>query len=511
MKRLSLLLSITLCVGAQAQIVLTPVGGYDLGGETAAEISAYDPGTRRVFSTNGESSRIDVYNIANPASPVSVGQIPLADPPTSVAADRGIIAVAVPNATKTDPGKVKFYSAQTLQFLGEVTVGALPDMLTFTPNGNFVLVANEGEPNSYNQADSVDPEGSVSIIDVRVGVINISQDKVRTAQFTASTPLKNAASIRIFGPNATFAQDVEPEYITVSHNSKTAWVSLQENNAIAVIDIDSATVTEVIGLGFKNHNLPGNGFDPSDRDSATNGGINIRNWPVFGMYQPDAIGAYFSKGETYIVTANEGDARDYTGFAEEIRVGAGGYPLDPTVFPNQAVLKNNANLGRLTVTSANGNFDGDGDFDAIFAFGARSFSIRSAGGDLIFDSGDQLEQITAAQFPALFNSQGTPADFDTRSDNKGPEPEGLAIGKVFGRTYAFICLERIGGLMVYDVTEPAAPSFVQYITTVPTDLAPEGVVFVSEDESSTGNPLLIVSHEGSGTIRIFEITKSKKK
>jgi hypothetical protein len=443
-------------------------------------------------------------NIANPAAPTLLFSIPLSGLPNSLAIRDGVLAVAVENAVKTDPGRVEFYNTDGT-FLNSVKVGALPDMLTFTPNGRRLLVANEGEPNSYVVAGSVDPEGTVSIIDMTGGAANLSQSNVRNATFNNSIPMINSASIRVYGPGATLAQDFEPEYITTSHDSKTAWVTLQENNALGVLDIEAGVFTQIIGLGFKDHTLSANKLDPSDLD----GGIHIANWPVFGMYQPDSIDSYSVGSQTYLVMANEGDTRDYPGFNEERRVGAGTYVLDPTAFPNASTLKLNANLGRLTVTSATGDIDGDGDFDRIMLPGARSFSIRTTSGQLVFDSGDAFEQITSQAVPASFNSNGTAATFDTRSDNKGPEPEGVVLGKAFGRTYAFIGFERTGGIIVYDVSDPFAPSFVQYVNTTPNDISPEGVIFIKEDDSPNGKALLVTSNEISGTTAIFQIDKVK--
>jgi hypothetical protein len=407
--------------------------------------------------------------------------------------------VAVENAVKTDPGFVKFFDTDGT-LLSTVTVGALPDMLIFTPNGRRLLVANEGEP---NDAYTVDPEGSVSIIDMTGGAANLTQADVTNATFNDSIPKTNASSIRKYGPGATLAQDIEPEYIAVSHDSKTAWVTLQENNAIAILDIDAGAFIQLVGLGFKDHSQAGNGLDASDAD----GGINIANWPVFGIYQPDAIESYRVRGETYLVMVNEGDTRAFTGFNEEVRVNSTSYVLDPTVFPNAATLKQNGNLGRLTVTNATGDTDGDGDFDQILVPGGRSFSIRTTNGDLVFDNGDDFEKITSAQVPEAFNSNGAAVTFDTRSDNKGPEPEGIVLGKAFGRTYAFIGLERTAGVMVYDVSDPFKPSFVQYVNTSPDDISPEGLLFIKEEDSPNGKPLLVVSHEISSTTTIFEINK----
>lgn len=500
-------------------ITLTPIGRYNAGVgvpvNVRTEIAAYDPESERVFSINLEQTRVDVLDISTPTSPFLVAMFPLGGRPNSVAVHDGIVAVAIEGNLKTDSGKVQFFNINGA-LLNTLTVGALPDMLVFSRNGRWLLVANEGEPNSYGMPGSVDPEGSVSIIDMKAGVTNLTPFDVRTATFSDSIPTVNASSIRVYGPGATIAQDMEPEYITVSHDSKTAWVTLQENNAVAILDIRAGEFTKIVGLGFKDHSKPGNALDPSDQDtSVDNGtlkdGINIRGWPVLGMYEPDTIASYRVDGDTYLAMANEGDTRDWPGFNEEIRVGAGGYALDPDVFPNAAMLKQNQNLGRLTVTRATGanELDADPQFERIYVPGARSFSIRKANGTLLYDSGDDFEHITADLLPDLFNSQGTALDFDTRSDNKGPEPEGLVLGRISGRTYAFIGLERIGGVMVYDVSHPKKPEFVQYVNTAPLDRSPEGMLFIKKQDSPNRKPLLVVSHEVSNTVAIFEITQDR--
>lgn len=478
---------------------------------TASEIPAFDPGSGRVYVV--ALSKLDVYRMAadgsltalasitEPGFAVADGQVAA---PNSVAIKNGVVAVAYEIKDSASgahaQGKVSFFNAADGSFLNAVEVGALPDMLTFTPDGGKVLVANEGEPNSYGQADSLDPEGSVSIIDLSNGVLNASVATAGFSAFNDQQAALQAAGVRIFGPNASVAQDLEPEYIAVTPDGATALVTLQENNALAKVDIASATVLEILPLGVKDFSLAGNGLDASDRDSA----IHIQTQPVVGLYQPDAIASFSVGGQIYSITANEGDARDYTGFSEEIRVGSGTYDLDDTLFPNEATLKQNANLGRLNVTRFSGDTNDDGDFDQIVAFGARSFSIRDADGNLVYDSGDDLEQLTATLAPTLFNSDGDAGSFDSRSDNKGPEPEGVAIGEVNGHIYAFIGLERIGDIVVYDVTTPSAPRFVQYFNT-PEDLAPEGLTFVAAADSPTGTPLLISANEASNTVAVFEI------
>lgn len=269
---------------------------------------------------------------------------------------------------------------------------------------------------------------------------------------------------------------------------------------------------EPIQLGIIETNL--NGLDASDRDTK----INIRQWPVKGMYLPDAIASYKVGPHTFLITANEGDAREYDTFEEAVRIGS--VMLDPKFFPNGEVLKNNANLGRLNISNTMGKDEATGLYQELFAFGARSFSIWSASGQLVFDSGDALELITADVYPSNFNASNTNNTFDDRSDDKGPEPEGVVIGKVFGKPYAFIGLERIGGVVVYDVSDPAAPSFVQYVnnrnfTAAPDtpkagDLGPEGLIFISAQDSPSGRPLVVIGNEISGTTTIYEIKSTRR-
>jgi hypothetical protein len=487
-------------------IELTLQGRYTGGG---AEIAGYDPKSERIFVTDADNKRVDIVSIADPSSPTKVGEISVAPgSPTSVAVDKEIVAVAVAAPTKTDSGSVRFFDTDGDPIHPGVTVGALPDMLTFTPNHEYILVANEGEPSGYGPPPPgqiyADPEGSVSVIDLRKGVKKLTQAQVRTASF-AGVAIPDG--VRIFGPGATPPMDLEPEYIAPAGDSRTAWVTLQENNAIAELDVRDATITAVWPLGFKDHRLAHNGLDPSDRDGVGNAGrIEIVNRPVFGMYLPDGIASYSSHGETFLVTANEGDSRaDWPGFNEEARISD--LTLEPGVVDPPALLTDDLTaFGRLNVTRALGNTDTDPAYEALYAFGARSFSIWSADGkEQVYDSGDDFEQITRQQVPGLFNSESG-AGFDTRSDNKGPEPEGVTVGEVHGRTFAFIGLERIGGVMVYDVSDPGEPEFVQYVNPEPAvDRAPEGVLFVDRHDSPTDDPLLVVANEVSGTTAIYGI------
>jgi hypothetical protein len=931
---------------------ISKLGTYSVGifsdVVSGAEISAHDPKSQRLFVVNGAQNHIEVLNIKNPSAPVKLFSIdcsPYGSQPNSVACNDGVVAVAMQAAVKTDAGKAVFFDIDG-NLAGQVTVGALPDMITFSPNGRYVLVANEGEPSDDYQTD---PEGSVSIIQPKFGKIKNPQGRgkvlalksatVRTAGFTAFNNATLDSSVRIFGPGASVAQDLEPEYITVAADSRTAYVTLQENNAIATIDLASATVTRIKGLGFKDHSLVdaitetftfkdaalpvigttvGNqaiklgGFsglafegidevtgnykfitntdrgpngeptgvirpfllpdfspevvrfelnrdtgaltitqrialkrsdgttpitgrpnlqvaegtantayndetgvdllgntlavdpfggdfegivvDPTDGSfwmcdeyrpaiyhfnssgilidrfvpigtaaaagqedgyygtevlpaviaqrrqnrgfegialyggkiyafvqsparnpvSASNGSlnalqnvrlvemdttthvtrqfiytldnanlggdpntradkigdmvsmgngdflaverdddsvrdgdaantiekkiyrfnltnatdvssmsgligmtgktvdqltvaemlansitpvmktlqvdlvaagydnvqkveglalvdpftlavindndfqvagitinnttgtftlnsgynpepivlglidmqsnsldasdkdnvINIRPWPVKGMYLPDTIGSFKVGKRTYLVTANEGDSRDYAGFSEESRVKD--LTLDPVAFPLWATLRKDSNLGRLKVTKTLGK-NSDNKYSELYSFGGRSFSIWNDAGEQVFDSGDLIEQIIAADpvYGAIFNAGHTNVTRDDRSDDKGPEPEALAIGEIKGSVYAFLGLERISGFMTFDITDPTSPRFLGYINnrdpnTTPAlgvggDVGPEGLLFIEAKDSPTRKPMLAISNEVSSTVTFYNI------
>ena len=588
-------------------IELVKIGRYESGifGASAAEIPAYDASSQRLFMVNAQKGVVDVLDFKQPTSAKYLQSLDakkyLANSEVnSVAVHNGVVALAVQAEDKTQPGIVAFFRAQDLSFISQVSVGALPDMLTFSPDGQKVLVANEGEP---NEGYAVDPEGSVSIINIQ----DINKPTVKTANFQAWNSKKQSlldAGVRIFGPDTnsyaelenkglqttSVAQDLEPEYIAISADAKTAWVSLQENNAIAVLDLVKDEFIDIFAMGYKNHGLPENALDASDRDclvGATDsngqtitscdkdaGMINIKSWPgLYGMYMPDAIAQYQVNGKTYLVTANEGDAREWLkdedayfkgndltqGYAEEIRVkhlfkkggfdlkgdyvahlrhlvpGVTGAKLDSSVFKpcvttdaSEVCAENlikDTQIGRLTISWTQGFKrdalgqplleDGKLVYDKLYAYGGRSFSIVDpTTRQIVWDSGSEFERKIAELFPKQFNSNHEAFKFDDRSDNKGPEPEGITLGQIGKKTFAFIGLERASGIMVYDITNPQQAQFIQYFNdrninqsdiTQQGDLGPEGLIFIAAKDSPNGQPLLVVGNEVSGSTAVYQI------
>jgi hypothetical protein len=483
-----------------------------LTGTNSAEIVVHDPTTQRLFIANSAGNKLDIVNFINPSSPSLIASVPMntLGSINSVAVKNGTVAVALENnLNPQDSGRVAFFDANG-NFINSVKAGMMPDMVCFNHAGTRVLTANEGEPNAnYSISPSNDPDGSITIIDITPGVQNITQSNVAHITFTAYNGQENtqkAQGIRIFGPHNIASKDFEPEYIAVSPDDSKAWITLQENNAIVEISLTTYSINWIKALGTKDYNNAQNAMDASDQTF----GVNISNFPVKAFYLPDAIYSYSVGSNIYLVTANEGDARDYTTFTEERRVSQ--LNLDPTIFPNQAELKHNSVLGRLRCTNRNGDIDNDNDFDTVYVFGGRSFSIWNAlTGSLVYDSRNDFERITANNsFSVMFNASNTSLAKKDRSDDKGPEPEGVAIGKIGNNIYAFIALERIGGVMVYDITNPANPVYVTYVNnrshiTNGPDRGAEGIIFIPQNESPNGMHIVIAANEISSSLSIWGI------
>jgi hypothetical protein len=497
---------------AQKQVELKYVGSFDpspLTGSTT-EIVVFDSASKRLFMTSAIQDRLDIADFSRPYSIVSYKSIDMAPYGgiTSVAVKNGIVAVASPNANEQLNGSVVFFNTDG-DSLKRVTVGALPDMVTFSPDGTKVITANEGQPDANYL---VDPEGSISVIDISAGIGSLTQANVNTLSFAAFNAQEStliAQGVRKLKASSTFAQDFEPEYVTVSADSKKAWATLQENNAIAEIDLENGTITNVWPLGTKNMNVAGNGFDASDNS----GYVHLANYPVKAYYIPDGIANYSIGGTPYLVTANEGDEKEYGGLNERTTVGAAGTRLDSTLFPHAALLKQNHHLGRLRITNLSGDTDNDGDYDELYMVGTRSFSIwNAATRTKVYDSGDDFERITSTDpsIAAQFNADNESNGFKGRSRAKGPEPEGVTLAQIDGRQFAFVALERVGGVMVYDITDPAAPVYQDYknsrgLTTYSGDHGPEGITYISPSQSPDGKAYITVANEISGTISVYEV------
>lgn len=509
----------------QDQLNITHKGRYTSGadfGNGGTEIVKYNPKNGYAYSVNGDKEALDIIDVKHPGKDGAINlvkRIYLQDngieagdlTSVTVHPSGDYVAVSAPAVDKTKPGHVVFYGSNG-DYINNVTVGSLPDMVTFSKDSKYLLVANEGEPSDDY---TVNPPGSVSVIDVTGGPANVTVNNVRTAMFTK----EHQEGIRALGPNAEDAYlNIEPEYIAVDSQSKYAYVTLQEVSAIAKVDIAKGQIVQVKGLPYKDHSLAQNAMDVSDED----GKSELRRAPVLGLLQPDGIDTYDYNGETYLLIANEGDSQDYEGYSEEKRVKKlkDDIQLDARYYQGYTqaelddMVKNglfdDEQLGRLKVTTSHAFKDADGKYNALVSYGGRSFSIlRASDLEMIYDSGSDIEQRVLDLLPERFNANYEAADdikVDDRSDDKGPEAENVVVGKVDSHSYAFVGLERVGGIMIYDITNPNEPYFVKYLYDPDNkDISPEGITFESAEESPNGKPMLIASFELSGTTSAWEL------
>lgn len=431
-------------------------------GQTS-EISAYDSITNTIWIAGLVG--VDVLNATNGSlvqhiDTSSFGSI------NSVAIKNGLAAFAIEYRVKTNAGIVQLYDTSSRSLssgINTITVGALPDMLTFTADGSKLLVANEGTPSTYGTrigtttprnygAAAVDPIGSVSIINMN------TRSVMATPGFAGVT--QTGSNIR-----TNTGMDFEPEYIALNASGTKAYVTLQEANAIGILDLNTNSFEKVVGLGAKDFSLAGNQIDPLN-----NGIISFISPNVKGLYMPDGIAAYEASGNTYLVMANEGDFREDD--------------VDRSAASTLGALTPLNNLRVLNTDSSTGS---------LFAAGARSFSIRDANGNIVFDSGDFLDK-KAAEL-GIYD--------DMRSRDKGVEPEGVELFTLSGRTIAAIGLERTlkGAVALYDITDPANSTFLDMLVTNG-DLAPEGL----EAFEFNGKSYLAIANETSNTTTLYSIT-----
>ncbi|QJC53909.1 hypothetical protein HGI30_21865 [Paenibacillus albicereus] len=506
---------------------MTKIGEYRVGMASedggVAEIVKYNRDNGRFYVVNGSAvppsldivelkagamqleRKIDAKLLAESESGFAFGDLTSVD--VNKAAKR--VFVAVQAAGANDAGLVL-----ELDYDGKLVraypAGKQPDMVKSTPDGRYVLTADEGEPR--DGAGAPDPEGTVTIIDRSTGLsrqIGFDDESIIGDGVHIRGGVDGNGQIIGKGPKAKAVTDLEPEYIALSADGRTAYVSLQENNAVAELDLAAGRFTAVRGLGLKDLSLPANALDLDGKDK--------KYAPVtanaYGVYMPDGIASYESGGRQYLVTANEGDATEWPGMTNATKV----KNLKGLLAPGSAAA---AFFG---ATSAYDDVEAMSDWgaEAVYLYGGRSFSIWDAA-DLkqVYDSGNAFEAITATRLPDVFNASNTNKKFDSRSTKKGPEPEDVRIGRIGERTLAFTGLERIGGVMAYDVTSPAEARFVSYVNTrdfgesggenaMNTDSAPEGLEFIAASDSPTGQPLLLVAHEVSGTVAVLQLETTR--
>ena len=518
-----------------ATVKITEVSSITSGdGEGSAEIGTFHAASKRIFATNGVKNTIDIFDISDVANPKKVGSVslsPYGNDVTSVAAGRDVVVAVVNVADKfsatgvptTTNGKIVVFDTNGKVLSSPDVLGVLPDSVSFAPDGTTALVAIEGQPvcakddpataakedTDYSKAS--DPVGGVTVVDLS----NPAAPVLRFAGFDQfSVTAMKAKGIAVSSVVNNVSKDFEPEFVSAVDNNY-AFVTIQEANAIGKLNIRTATF-ESVTRAFESK-LESVARDTSDRDA----GAGPRNYKrVVGASQPDAIAAFKSGAGQYYVTANEGDAREYTCLNDDLRASA--LKVDPRRFPDWKAWSANAALGRAKVNPTQGDLDGDGDIDIIHLRGTNSMTIYRNGYP-VWDSGELLDQIQTQAFGVanINGSHSLSSDKSTmnyvgqdRSDDKGAEPEGVAVGMVGDRRIAVLGLERMTALAIFDITDPKKPIFQEWLQMLPTKAtpakdvkhwSPEGIVFVPADKSPSGKALIITSYELSGSLSIHQI------
>lgn len=521
--------------------------------ESAAEITDYHKASKRAFVVNAEAKEITVLdlsglepnvvsgeqtfslnNLTSKATSINVGA--RITPENGETFDVGAInslsivgdlmAVAIENAQAHEHGAILFYQIDAdgaASKLYAVKTGAMPDMVKITPDGKFALSADEGEPSDdYTK----DPEGTVTLVKIKNGMPekNSRQLNFHEVNIPDEVIIKTSIKESAANPSAELSKDLEPEYVAVSEDSEVAWVSLQENNALAIIDLtaDEPKIDQVVSLGFKDHGKPENKLDGNKDDKQ---GKLEAHKGLYGIYMPDTIASYSLNGKRYVLTANEGDGREYEykvdgkkelAYINESKIGKLKKPLSDSIKNLKEPLKN------LKIQSELGLSADGKQYKELYAFGARSFSIWDENGTQVYDSGSIIEEEVLKATPEFFNTTHKKLKIDDRSDNKGPEPEALEVAQIGGSHFAFVGLERQSGFMTFDISDVNNVKFVNFINNrnfdvklkkkgkykdpaKAGDLGPESIKFVAAKDSAIGKPLLIVANEVSGSTSVYKI------
>ena len=513
MKRLMLTASV-LASAVAAQVfqkgnVLSPVATLQMA---APEISAYMPEKKMLFVVGGDKL-IEMVSFADEKNPKVESRLQLDGPATSVSVFGDLVAISITAEPDHGLGQVQLfrYAEGLIPVASAQRLCHLPDMLTFTPDGSRILVACEGSPSAdYNE----DPEGGVAILSVEHGAsLNDYKLMPKVLDFRGLDSLSlRKKGVRSPGLQG-FVRSLEPEYITVSKDSKWAWVSLQENNALAYVDIAAEKIVDVFPLGYVDHSKLGFGLDVKKDEK-----VKIKNYPIRGLRQPDGVASFAVGGKTLVLTANEGaSVNDYKAWTDEGTVTdlLADDRLDRTVFNDDVA----PHLKKFTVSLLE-RCDQQGPDEVpggkcpyVYGFGTRSVSLFDGEtGRLLWDSGEEMERAFGKLAPDYFNwnSKKDKVKMDSRSPKKGCEPENVTVGEVNGKRYAFVGLERSSGVAVFDLTgvdasARTAPRLVDLYFD-PKDRGPEGLLFIPADKSPIyGQALLVVGYEFSKTLTIYKV------
>ncbi len=490
---------------SEASLQLSRTGDVSLGTANAdggvAEIVSYNPDNGKAYVVNGQAGVLNVVTVNADGSLTTERSIEVQNlidgftygDMTSVAVDpvNDHVVIALQAADYMAAGRIAVLDYDG-NLLNSYKTGVQPDMVTVSSDGKWILTADEGEPREGYGAGTTDPAGSVTLVNTQTDEAKvIGFDGFDSAELAGQGILFN----KVDGQILSAQQDLEPEYIALSGDNSRAYISLQEANAIATLDIASGEFTSIKSLGFQDLSAEAN-----SADLVEDGGYAPASYEnAAGVRMPDGISTFEVNGTTYLATANEGDAREWGDFTNEAKA---------TLTDSEGNEAEKVRVLDPQVTA--GLTEGTN-----YLFGSRSFSIFNADTmDLVYDSGNDFERLTADDLSWWFNCSNDDLEIDSRSAKKGPEPETVTVKQLGDRWYAFVGLERIGGIMVYDVTDPSGASYVNYINTrdfsseIAGDVAPEGLAFIPAEDSPSGSPILLAACEVSGTLAAYTLSGS---
>ncbi len=480
-------------------------GAFD---SSATGYISFDHTVQQLYSVNQQANGFEIIDYSDIYKPNVLQTVDVSgfiSKIRCIESASGFVFVAGDGSSAQLPGKLLIYTSNGV-YRKQLSLGVTPDRMKFSHDDISLIIANEGIPDANY---STDPPGTVNIINTAAGVNFITQADVKTVDFTRLDTTNYDPLIHIYsnaGQNPS--EDVEPEAIAFSSDNQTAYIVLQENNAVAVVDIPSAKIDTVLGLGYRDYGMKG--LDASDQANS----IMIDTYQgLYGIHQPSDIESFSHAGSDFTFSVNQGAPREYSGFNESVRVK--NQPVDPSKFTNLSHLLQDTVLGRLFITSVFGDHNGDFLHDSLLSFGSRSVSIWDSSGTEIWNSGDQIAQLLASTHAVNFNSSANSNNsYKLQSDNMGAEPSAVAIGEVDGNRYAFVSLYQMGGILVYDISDPYNPQFELFELNrdfnlpandpMAGDLGPIDLEFVPASRTNLNIALLFVANQVSGTINVYQ-------
>ena len=277
--------------------------GEDKSAETVAEISTVSKDGKTLIHTDALAQRIGFIDISDPNAPKGLGTMDLKaqghtkDEPTSVAVygDYLLVVIDETGGDFTNPkGRVDIVRISDRTRISSIDLKGQPDSIAISPAGA------PGKPKAAiameNQRDEELNDGNLPQLPTGfVQTIDLSGD----AKDWKATPIrfeddngKRLDAVQKAGLDTP--EDLEPEYVSINGKNQLA-VTLQENNGVAIIDLQTNRITNVFSAGSA---------EVKGVDTKSDKLINPTDTLPATPREPDAI-AWID--DNHVATANEGD------------------------------------------------------------------------------------------------------------------------------------------------------------------------------------------------------------